>query len=152
MTNYDITPLLQLCEPFARRRFGIFLASWNTWTTNLRDSIYTIQSASQLTQAIERNVIAQVALPFAHMKLLTISSETGLPMETVRRALKVGIRSGKIHGKIDEIDSSFVGLTRVPDTKEMEEYLDRVVIIRERLEALKWAEPFSRQLKACKRV
>jgi hypothetical protein len=149
-SNFDLTALIGLSELFVKRNFAEFLSQWRQWSKEVDTSMYASASKDKLRTAIENNIVANIARPYSKISFASIASLSKLSVDDVETRLKVGIRAGKILGKLDMIAKNYVGDPAAIVDRDLVLKFERIVAIREKYETLLWAKPYGQQLKAAK--
>jgi hypothetical protein len=149
-SNFDLTQLIGISELFVTRNFEEFVSQWRQWGKEIDTSMYASASKDKLRVAIENNVVANIARPYSKISFGSIASMAEISLEEVEVKLKIGIRAGKILGKLDMVSRNYVGEPEMAVERDLRLKFERIVSIREKYETLLWVKPFGPQLKFAK--
>jgi hypothetical protein len=109
--------------------------------------MYVSPAQSQLQTAIENNIVANVAIPFARISFGAISNHTELSTEEVITKLRTEIRHGRIHGPLHFVNRDYEERIGSAKTADLVPVYERSVAARENLEIVLLALPLSSALK-----
>jgi hypothetical protein len=137
-SQYNFNELVQFAQLFASRSFQRFIAKLNELKKEFVLSYYIEEIAAVLEREIRMNVIVNVVNVYSKVSLGQVAEIVGLDQQKVANALARLIENGRVRGFVDRIEGKFYGNDQNVEDLETGDQFERTVLVRERLELLKW--------------
>jgi hypothetical protein len=142
-SRYVLTALTDFVSLFVQRRFTEFDARLREWRNEFELSYYVTDVKVQLEAQIRLNVIANAVRAYANVPISDIQRLVGRTEPDIIAGLRLLITEGIVKGYLDIDQRMFYGTDDRTEEREMVDAFERTVIVREKLEKLKWKKKYA---------